>query len=317
LNYNSSILPAAVLTAFFLISVTPVSGAGANTGVGVSANVVAGANTGVGVSASVSAGASAGASASASVGVNASVGASADAGAGDVAGDVADANADVNADVSSSSSAFIDVNRELRKPSQQTMLELQSELVYERAPDQSPTLMQRLRAWFFERVARFFSNRVAANIYTYAWYLFFGILLLFAIILIFRSEINAVFKVRDPKVESGPVNWNVDDIRDRDFLRMAGEMAEKGDYRSALRYRYLHLIQLLAAGKLIIWKPDKTNHDYLRELAGTPVREAFRYMTYLFNYTWYGHFDLDEGTYARAVDSLKSVEKQIETGSRG
>ena len=315
-------MPAAVLTAFFLISVTPVAGDGANAGVGVSANagvnvnagvgvsanagvgvnvsVVAGANSGVGVNVSVSV------SAGASVGVNASVGASASA------DDVANANADV----SSSSSAFVE-NRELRKPSQQTMLELQSELVYERAPDQSPTLMQRLRAWFFERVARFFSNRVAANIYTYAWYLFFGILLLFAIILIFRSEINAVFKVRDPKVESGPVNWNVDDIRDRDFLRMAGEMAEKGDYRSALRYRYLHLIQLLAAGKLIIWKPDKTNHDYLRELAGTPVREAFRYMTYLFNYTWYGHFDLDEGTYARAVDSLKSVEKQIETGSRG
>ena len=286
MNYISSILPAALLTAFFLISVTPVAGTGANAGVGVN------------VSVSVSAGAS--------VGVNASVGASASA------DDVANANADV----SSSSSAVVE-NRELRKPSQQTMLELQSELVYERAPDQSPTLMQRLRAWFFERVARFFSNRVAANIYTYAWYLFFGILLLFAIILIFRSEINAVFKVRDPKVESGPVNWNVDDIRDRDFLRMAGEMAEKGDYRSALRYRYLHLIQLLAAGKLIIWKPDKTNHDYLRELAGTPVREAFRYMTYLFNYTWYGHFDLDEGTYARAVESLKSVEKQIETGSRG
>jgi hypothetical protein len=37
-------------------------------------------------------------------------------------------------------------------------------------------------------------------------------------------------------------------------------------------------------------------------------------MTYLFNYTWYGHFDLDEATYARAVDSLKSVEKQIGQG---
>jgi hypothetical protein len=214
----------------------------------------------------------------------------------------------------STSSVSVDVDRELRKPSRQTMQELQSELVYERAPDQTPSLYQRLRAWFFERISRFFSNRVAADIYTYAWYIFFGILLLFAIILIFRSEINAVFKIRDPKVETGPVNWDVDDIRDRDFLKMAGDMAEKGDYRSALRYRYLHLIQLLAAGKLIVWRPDKTNHDYLRELAGTSVRDAFRYMTYLFNYTWYGHFDLDEATYARAVDSLKSVEKQIGQG---
>ncbi|MCA1803255.1 MAG: DUF4129 domain-containing protein [Rhodothermaceae bacterium] len=270
------------------MSVTPVAGAGAN------ASVVTSANVSISVSASVVAG------------VNANAGTSANASVG--------AGVNANSGTSSSSSAIVDVNRELRKPSQQTIQELQSELVYERAPDQSPTLLQRLRAWFFEQIFRFFSNRVAADIYTYAWYIFFGILLLFAIILIFRSEINAVFKIRDPKVETGPVNWDVDDIRDRDFLNMAGEMAEKGDYRSALRYRYLHLIQLLAAGKLIVWRPDKTNHDYLRELAGTQVREAFRYMTYLFNYTWYGHFDLDEVTYARAVDSLKSVEKQIGSG---
>jgi hypothetical protein len=298
LNYNSSILLAALLTAFFLISATPVTGAGANAGFGASAEAGFGANANAGVSAVAGANAVAGAVAEAGFGANANAGAVAVA----------------NASASSSASAIIDVNSELRKPSQQTMQELQSELVYERAPDQSPTLFQRLRAWFFERISRFFSNRVAADIYTYAWYLFFGILLLFAIILIFRSEINAVFKVRDPKVETGPVNWDVDDIRDRDFLKMAGEMAENGDYRSALRYRYLHLIQLLATGKLIIWRPDKTNHDYLRELAGTPVRDAFRYMTYLFSYTWYGHFDLDEATYARAVDSLKSVEKQIGQG---
>jgi hypothetical protein len=262
----SSILLTALLTAFFLISVTPVTGTGA----------VAGLGAGVG----------------------------------------ANANAGVSAGATSCSSANADVNRELRKPSQKTMQELQAELVYERAPDQSPTLLQRLRAWFFERITRFFSNRVAADIYTYAWYIFFGILLLFAIILIFRSEINAVFKIRDAKVETGTANWDVDDIMERNFLKMAGEMAETGDYRSALRYRYLHLIQLLAAGNLIVWRPDKTNHDYQRELAGTPVREAFRYMTYLFNYTWYGHFELDEGTYTRAVDSLNSVEKQIGSGGR-
>jgi hypothetical protein len=265
-----------LLAAFILIFVTPDAGVSATGGVFVSANsgVVANAN----------------ANAKAYGGANA-VGS-----------------------LISTSSVSVDPDRDLRKPSRQTMQELQSELVYERAPDQTPSLYQRLRAWFFERISRFFSNRVAADIYTYAWYIFFGILLLFAIILIFRSEINAVFKIRDPKVETGPVNWDVDDIRDRDFLKMAGDMAEKGDYRSALRYRYLHLIQLLAAGKLIVWRPDKTNHDYLRELAGTPVRDAFRYMTYLFSYTWYGHFDLDEATYARAVDSLKSVEKQIGQG---
>jgi hypothetical protein len=216
--------------------------------------------------------------------------------------------------VSQLSGFTADESRELRKPSEQTMHELKSELVYERAPDQTPTLMQQLRAWLFERISRFFSNRVAANIFTYAWYIFFGILLLFAIIMLFRSEINAVFKVRDSRVETGPVHWDVDDIEGRDFLKMAGDMAERGDYRSALRYRYLHLIQLLSARNLIVWRPDKTNHDYQREISDTPFRDVFRYMTYLFNYTWYGHFELDQATYSRAVDSLKSVEKQIETG---
>lgn len=209
---------------------------------------------------------------------------------------------------------FVPDDPVIRQPAEQTMQDLQSELVYERAPDQSPSLWQQFRAWLFERISRFFSNRVASDIYDIAWYLFFGILLLFAIILIFRSEINAVFKVRDSRVDTGPVNWEVDEIEGRDFLKMAGDMAGQGDYRSALRYRYLHLIQMLSAVELIRWRPDKTNHDYQRELAGSPVGDAFRYMTYLFNYTWYGHFDLDEATYSRAVDSLKTVENQIGTG---
>jgi hypothetical protein len=199
----------------------------------------------------------------------------------------------------------------LRKPSSQTMEELRSELVYERAPDQSPTLSERIRAWVAGWISRILSNRAANTLYTWAWYIFFGILLIFAIIFFFRSEINAVFNVRDSLVNETMQAWKEEEIAGRDFLQMASDKAAEGDYRTALRFRYLHLIQQLADGGLINWRPDKTNRDYQREISDRSVNEAFRYMTYLFNYTWYGHFSLDESTYDRAVESLMKVENEI------
>jgi hypothetical protein len=205
------------------------------------------------------------------------------------------------------------VQGEVRTPDPVTMQELRSELQYIAAPDQSPTLLQRLRAWVIERLMRFFSNRVASSIYTWAWYLFFAILLIFAIILIFRDEVNSVFRVRGRNVGvADQALWQEEKIEGRDFLGMANEMAAAGDFRLALRYRYLHMIQLLSSRGHIAWRPDKTNHDYLRELSGSPLRDSFRYITYLFNYTWYGHFELDEATYRKAANSLEAVQRQME-----
>ncbi len=82
------------------------------------------------------------------------------------------------------------------------------------------------------------------------------------------------------------------------------------DFRLALRYRYLLVLQHLIHRRLIIWKSFKTNLDYQRELQKTPHSEPFSEITRVYNFVWYGHFALDAQAYA-ALDSTFDYLEQL------
>lgn len=68
----------------------------------------------------------------------------------------------------------------------------------------------------------------------------------------------------------------------------------QSDYRLAVRLYFLQVLQLLAEQKHIKWKKDKTNRDYLRELAQHPERDTITELMHLFERNWYGKSQLDE-----------------------
>jgi hypothetical protein len=86
-------------------------------------------------------------------------------------------------------------------------------------------------------------------------------------------------------------------LLDADLERFIQQALQQGDYALAVRLYYLAILKELSLRKLIAWKKDKTNRQYLQELQASPLAGAFRETTLIFERVWYGNRPLGEGEY--------------------
>ena len=79
------------------------------------------------------------------------------------------------------------------------------------------------------------------------------------------------------------------------------------DFRLAIRYYYILVLKTLSLKKLIIFEDDKTNSEYLNEIAHLKFSNHFAYTSYLYNYIWYGEFPLSTDQYNIAKQSFNTL----------
>ena len=97
-----------------------------------------------------------------------------------------------------------------------------------------------------------------------------------------------------------PVTDVESNIHAIDFKQLIAEAEQDGNYRLAIRYYYLWLLKGLTNAEIIEYDVEKTNSDYYNEIASTSVKEEFSYTSYLYNYIWYGEFDVNEQQFSKA-----------------
>ena len=97
-----------------------------------------------------------------------------------------------------------------------------------------------------------------------------------------------------------PVTDVESNIHATDFKQLIAEAELDGNYRLAIRYYYLWLLKGLTNAEIIEYDVEKTNSDYYNEIASTSVKEEFSYTSYLYNYIWYGEFDVNEQQFSKA-----------------
>jgi len=95
-----------------------------------------------------------------------------------------------------------------------------------------------------------------------------------------------------------------------DFEKLIKDALKSGENRLAIRYHYLWLLKKMSEKEIIEWDVEKTNSDYLYEIKNAKLKEDFAYLSYLYNYIWYGEFTLEEDTASKAV---KAFQKTIQT----
>lgn len=95
-----------------------------------------------------------------------------------------------------------------------------------------------------------------------------------------------------------------------DFEKLIKDTLKDGDNRLALRYYYLWILKKMSEKSIIDWNPEKTNTDYLYEIQSDSLKKDFGYVSYLYNYIWYGEFELDEASFEHAK---KSFEKTLQS----
>jgi hypothetical protein len=100
---------------------------------------------------------------------------------------------------------------------------------------------------------------------------------------------------------------DMENIHETDFATLIEQTQKDGNYRLAVRYYYLWLLKKLSLNEVIIWHNDKTNNDYYYEIKDPALREDFKYLSYVYDHSWYGEFQLSNSGYLQAEKAFKQT----------
>lgn len=168
-------------------------------------------------------------------------------------------------------------------------------------------------SYWFQRIFSFGDENASMSFVEIFLKILAVLVIIFVIYLIVKAIMNDegrwIFgKASDKKV------INYDEIEKNlhlvDFEKLIKEAKKSGESRLIIRYYYLWLLKKLAEKEIIEWDVEKTNSDYLYEIKNEKLKTDFAYLSYLYNYIWYGEFELEESTLEKAI---KSFEKTIKT----
>lgn len=101
----------------------------------------------------------------------------------------------------------------------------------------------------------------------------------------------------------------------QNYEALAASAVAEGRLRDAVRFRYLHSLQLLEARELIAPGKDKTNMDFLRELSRTAFHKPFAALTLHYEYVWYGKAPLSSGQFSQLDDQFAAFTQSIKQHS--
>ncbi len=89
-----------------------------------------------------------------------------------------------------------------------------------------------------------------------------------------------------------------------DFKKLTAEAENSEQYRLAIRYYYLWLLKNLTNAEVIDYDVEKTNSDYYNEILSEDIKKQFSYTSYLYNYIWYGEFDVSKLDFDKAKSAF-------------
>ena len=183
------------------------------------------------------------------------------------------------------------------------------DFVYERTQENSGW-WTRFKQWLSGLIRDLFdikSQGQASDITNWSIKIAGIIIFLLVIYFIFKAVVNDegkwVFgKSSDKKII--PVTDIENNIHSTDFDKLVNDAEAENNFRLAIRYYYLWLLKYLTDSEVIEYDVEKTNSDYFNEIKTEETKKDFAYTSYLYNYIWYGEFNVNQLQYAKAKDAF-------------
>jgi hypothetical protein len=192
---------------------------------------------------------------------------------------------------------------------------------YDHLEEKEPSLWQQFKNWLGNLWRNLwksiFGNNYAENgflkfMYQALPYIIIAVALGFIIWVFYKLNPGAAW-LEDP--EAGEVFYTEEEeiIKTGNIHELIDQALAQKNFRLAVRYSYLYIIQQLSERELIQYQFDKTNSDYLNELKNTPLENSFTRVTNLYDHTWYGNFEVSEKEYFQVRPIFNDLENIIAT----
>ena len=163
---------------------------------------------------------------------------------------------------------------------------------------------------FFKRLFNLSSDTVSGKVVDIVLKTLAVLLIIFVIYLIVKAILNGegqwIFgKSSDKKViHYEDIEKNIHLV---DFEKLIKETLKSGEQRLSIRYYYLWILKKMSDKNMIEWDIEKTNSDYLYELKEQTFKSDFEYVSYLYNYIWYGEFEMTEDSFLQAKNAFEKT----------
>jgi hypothetical protein len=95
------------------------------------------------------------------------------------------------------------------------------------------------------------------------------------------------------------------------FTALINAAKVNGDFRSATRWLYLQALMGLREKGVIEFASDKTNRQYLTEMAKAPYHPAFKQLTRQYEYIWYGNFSIAAQQFSQLEQDFVAFNKTV------
>ncbi|MDC1373906.1 DUF4129 domain-containing protein [Polaribacter sp.] len=194
----------------------------------------------------------------------------------------------------------------------------QDDFNYSIAPNEA-NVFERIWAWLGRVVKRILSfifddigpavGVLAAIVKAIPW-IVLGLLLFF--ILKFFLKVNT--RNATDVLETIPSIQLTNDeelINNMQLNELIAQAIQVKDYRLAVRFHYLLILQKLTDKELIVWQQEKTNEDFIREVAKLKIASDFIEITQLYDFVWYGNFEINEPEFLKATTLFNTLKNKI------
>jgi hypothetical protein len=173
------------------------------------------------------------------------------------------------------------------------------------------------RLWhrFWQKVGQMLQETSYYGFWRYVFILFFAVAAVFVILRLLKIDVAGLFRSKGHPL---PVSYQTlqENIHEMDFEGMIARAAEEQNYRLAIRLHYLRTLKTLTDRDLIRWQPDRTNRSYLTDIQAPLVRQGFEKITTLFEYAWYGHFEIDAPHFERTTSAFGTFHHLLNSTAR-
>lgn len=183
-------------------------------------------------------------------------------------------------------------------------------------PPEEPGLWERFVDWLTRTLARWFGKPIASAVNVlFTKYIIHALIIGGALLLFILALRRAVFTsaLRGKPMRASTVNDVHAELEREDLDALAAEAERAGEWRRAVRLRYLQVLRHCIDRGLLQWRPEHTDRDYTRQLSDPAQRNAFGGIVFTFQWVWYGDAALDADRYALLIAPFRAFTSERTT----
>ncbi len=118
-----------------------------------------------------------------------------------------------------------------------------------------------------------------------------------------------LFRKKSASISKSENNIVAENIFEINFDEEIHKAIHSENYRLSIRLMYLQLLKDLYQKKIIHYKKEKTNNDYVLQLYNTPYYKSFFQLTRNFEFAWYGRFQIKTEAFETIQADFDSFKK--------